>query len=199
MNHYEVLGVDKYASGDELKAAYRARARSTHPDKGGTDEAFSAVSIAYSVLSDPERRLLYDATGEDDNKPFHIQVQDRLLVVFNAAIDLPDHAELIKTARTAFKNTLVEIRTAERKELSIKKSLQKKRDRVKCGGRENLIHLVIDKKLHDADANIAALKRERELIDGCLEALKDYTEDAPVKRSIMFEDFIRAGVEDFNG
>lgn len=62
---YDVLGVDRDASREEIKRAYRRRARELHPDAGGDEEAFKEVTRAYEVLSDPERRALYDRFGED--------------------------------------------------------------------------------------------------------------------------------------
>lgn len=63
--YYDVLGVSKTATQDELKKAYRKAAIKNHPDKGGDPEKFKELAQAYEVLSDPEKRKIYDQYGED--------------------------------------------------------------------------------------------------------------------------------------
>ncbi|EOY33260.1 hypothetical protein SCA6_010624 [Theobroma cacao] len=63
--YYEILGVSKNASQDDLKKAYKKTAFKNHPDKGGDPEKFKELAQAYEVLSDPEKREIYDQYGED--------------------------------------------------------------------------------------------------------------------------------------
>lgn len=63
-DYYNVLGVDRKASKDDIKKAFRKLAHKYHPDKGGPDEAkFKEITEAYSVLSDDKKRREYDAYG----------------------------------------------------------------------------------------------------------------------------------------
>jgi len=66
-DYYQVLGVSRIASDQELKSAYRALAQRYHPDKNqndpGSEEKFKELSEAYSVLADPEQRQRYDRFG----------------------------------------------------------------------------------------------------------------------------------------
>ena len=57
---YDVLGVLETATDREIKAAYRKQSLQHHPDKGGDERIFKEVSAAYEVLSDGEKRALYD-------------------------------------------------------------------------------------------------------------------------------------------
>ena len=62
---YKTLGVDKNASTDELKSAYRKLAVQHHPDKGGDAEKFKEISAAYDVLSDEQKRNEYNQLGDE--------------------------------------------------------------------------------------------------------------------------------------
>ncbi|MEK7604519.1 MAG: molecular chaperone DnaJ [Patescibacteria group bacterium] len=64
-DYYSVLGVDKKATPDDIKKAFRKLAHKYHPDKGGTDESkFKEITEAYSILSDERKRREYDTYGQ---------------------------------------------------------------------------------------------------------------------------------------
>ncbi|TQN69732.1 DnaJ-like protein subfamily C member 9 [Colletotrichum shisoi] len=66
---YEILGLEREATADQIKSAYRKAALKNHPDKVADDkrdeakEKFQSIAFAYAVLSDPARRNRYDSTG----------------------------------------------------------------------------------------------------------------------------------------
>ncbi|KAM7490327.1 hypothetical protein LguiA_033248 [Lonicera macranthoides] len=73
VDYYEMLNVEKNATDDDLKKAYRKLAMKWHPDKNPNDKAeaeakFKEISEAYEVLSDPQKRSIYDQYGEEGLK-----------------------------------------------------------------------------------------------------------------------------------
>src|SRR6188508_515116 len=93
-DHYKVLGVERKASQDEIKKAYRKLARQYHPDRNPGDaraEArFKEVSAAHDVLADPEKRKAYDqgtgpfAAGGFDPSAFGGSFSDVLSNLFRS-------------------------------------------------------------------------------------------------------------------
>lgn len=65
MDYYTILGVERSATQDEIKRAYRKLAAQHHPDKGGDTAKFQEVQAAYETLSDPNLRQQYDMRGKN--------------------------------------------------------------------------------------------------------------------------------------
>ena len=63
MNYYEILGVSKSATQEEIKKAFHKLAHKYHPDKGGDEKKFKEVNEAYQVLSNQQKRAQYDQFG----------------------------------------------------------------------------------------------------------------------------------------
>ena len=71
-DYYEVLGLAKGASDDEIKKAYRKLSKKYHPDinkEADAEEKFKEVSEAYEVLSDPQKKAAYDQYGHAGTDP----------------------------------------------------------------------------------------------------------------------------------
>jgi curved DNA-binding protein CbpA len=86
---YEVLGLERTAAAGAIKAAYRKRVRTAHPDRGGDPDEFMMIVRAFDVLSDPDARRMFDETGVVDPeaaKRLREEVAVVLADMFDAAV-----------------------------------------------------------------------------------------------------------------
>ena len=58
-DYYDILGVKRGASSDDLKKAYKKKAMKYHPDRGGDEKQFQKINEAYDTLKDPQKRTIY--------------------------------------------------------------------------------------------------------------------------------------------
>lgn len=70
-NYYEVLGLDENATPEEIKKAYRQKAKEFHPDKGGDEAVFKDIAEAYDTLGDDNKRKNYDYTRKHTGNQSH--------------------------------------------------------------------------------------------------------------------------------
>jgi hypothetical protein len=87
LDPYATLGVDRYASASDIKAAYRSRIRTAHPDvNGGNEDTAVLLNEAYSILSDPAKKAAYDR-GTVPTR----DVEDETLVCPECSVNVPIH------------------------------------------------------------------------------------------------------------
>jgi curved DNA-binding protein CbpA len=191
MDHYETLGVGADAKPDDIKKAYRKKARKLHPDKGGNAAEFAEVANAYEVLSDPKRKLLYDATGEDARLPIEVEVQNVLMTGFAAALQSDADIGMVAFVRkgliTAAKQYPVEIKKLK----ALKKKFTDKRGRVTSTAEVNLVHQLIDGELRAIDGALASVEHAIVLNKACQDALAAYSEDHKSNIDTILEEMMR--------
>lgn len=180
MTHYDELGVSRDATAEQIKAAYYAKAKSQHPDKGGSTEAFASIAKAYKVLSNHESRLLYDSTGQDARIPIDLEVQNILMQGFNEALAQENDIEIVAFVRINLERKLDEIPDELQKLEMRKQKLKTKRKKIKAKGL-NIVHLIIDAELKNIEGQLLNLKHQKAVGRACIKALKTYSEewDAP--------------------
>lgn len=84
---YQILGVDRKATKQQIKKAYRVLSKIMHPDKGGKEEGFKRLQFAYSILSDQTKRDQYDNSGSTYFTSIEDKFSDYVLQVITPMIE----------------------------------------------------------------------------------------------------------------
>jgi curved DNA-binding protein CbpA len=175
--------VKRSAAPEEIQKAYRRKAKTSHPDGGGSVEAFGELATAHAVLTDPKRREKYDRTGEID-PPRSNTIDASAIEIIAQKLGLIIHAEQDVTSmdigaliERAIQSDIVERQT----EISrLKRAIEratKLRDRVrrKGTGESNALAGVLD--WHEAATKVQIKKNEDAVssLERALEILADYS------------------------
>jgi hypothetical protein len=177
MNPYTELDVSVTASIEEIKQRYRTLAQMHHPDKGGDEELFKRIKLAYEILSDPIRRKQYDLTGEttttntkDEAIANIVQILLHVVPSFNV-----DEDDLIKIAedetRTMLELVDKDIGVTERYIANLEKVSKKLR--IKTNG-ENILNTFITHQIQQRKQELQNFQRRIKVCNLMLEILKDY-------------------------
>lgn len=121
---YATLDIEPGASEKEIKAAWRKLAKATHPDQGGDEADFRRVQEAYEVLSDSERRRIYDRYGETDPQDTLARLGEfaAFMVDPENADHILDPARQLESVRRVLEERQ---RRAERRHEAVKEDLEK--------------------------------------------------------------------------
>jgi hypothetical protein len=187
MNPYTELDVPVDASLETIKQRYRTLAQMYHPDKGGDEELFKRIKLAYEILSDPVRRKQYDITGETTTTNAKDEavanlVQILLHVVPNFNVDQDDliHIAEMET-RTMLDLVNKDIGVTERYILNLEKVASKLR--IKTEG-ENILSSFIVSQIKQRKQELVTFQHRVQVCNLMLEILKDYEYGL---RNLIFE------------
>jgi DnaJ-class molecular chaperone len=201
-SHYETLGVAADATPDQVKRAYRAKAQKHHPDKGGEAEQFAEVAAAYEVLSDPQRRLLYDTTGQDrERPPIEDEANQLLLTLFNQILSSGKTGNVLDFIREHLDGLTRSFKGDKARLSDRKRTLGKLRKKITSTAETNLAHVVIDNEMTAVEHAIADIDHKSAIVSACKELLESYSEEkdkeSAAPRSIYFQsagfDFTKGG------
>lgn len=186
MNPYETLGVDPSANAEVIKAAYRAKAKTLHPDAGGGADDFARLSQAFEILSDPKRRKAYDETGAIDatngNNADIMAWEIIAMVLENFLMEQVDHtdedvlARMIVGIDNALKVIDGNISGASTSVRRAEKMLKKFKRKKKVAGTDMLAKM-LDFRLRQARGHLGEFEKQRRHHIRAKELLAEYSYD----------------------
>lgn len=184
---YAALGISRTATPEEIKSAYRAKAKATHPDHGGDPQAFQQVQMAYEVLADPDRREAYDRDGTindariDQTNAKALGIIEQMLaqamqqlgpdgVVYNDVVERM--REALEENRAATKRNIEDNQRA-----IVRLARFAKRFSVK-DGKPNLLAQMVNFKIAGHEQRGREMQAGLDLHDRAAEILKDFSFEA---------------------
>jgi len=178
MTLYEELELDKNCTTDEIKHSYKVLAQKYHPDKGGDEEKFIRIKVAYETLIDPKKRQNYDSTGEfyNDNTISN-EVTNRLnnMITYWTKQINPEFDDLILKmkvdiyqAQTQTNNSITECQLIIKKLNTISNKIKLKNVGV------NLLKSMVDNKIELLENELSNYRRTLLVFEEMLDILENY-------------------------
>jgi curved DNA-binding protein CbpA len=178
MNPYEILGVETTATTEDIKAKYKQLANIHHPDKGGDEETFKTINLAYTILSDPIKRQNFDNQGIFfTDLSMYSEAKDVILKLFNEKIHShdPDHQDLIMLMRVELVNKKRTLENQLEQCNNIIKKMNKVKNKLRLKKKtENIIEDFVDSGLKNCKHDLIVFARGIQIYDYVLVILDNY-------------------------
>ena len=188
MNPYETLGVERAASAEQIKRAYRRLAKKHHPDSGGDERTMGAIIQAYAILSNPERKKLYDETGKTEaDRGIQGDVLAQFGVFAEQMLFQRDDINVSKCIAETEKQIAQQAEGEKQRLDAERKKLISAQDRILSKPENDFLGAIIAGRLADLDRSQKLLERKNEVARLALEMLKGYTFKEPEPRKSIFE------------
>lgn len=174
---YNTLGVDKKASDEDIKKAYRKQASINHPDKqGGDNDKMTELTHAYKILGKKKNRDHYDSTGEEQETPFEARFQEFIQTFFIKIIENEaniENVDMIEKLKKMAKLNISEVKNGKGDLESKLAKLNKAAERL-TAKKENRIAYILQINIDNHKQNIATADDHIKFMGEVLEVLSNY-------------------------
>jgi len=186
---YEILDIPKDATADDIKAAYRHKAKQNHPDVGDSAEKMAEITHAYEVLGDEQRRSRYDETGNDKEdhsfvSRFSSQVDSLMIqIIMYPGFD-PAKEDIIVIVKESIIDAIADFEASKKKEVQTIVTLDHVKRRIKTTGDTSIIDN-LDLRITNSKQTLASIDIEIEFAMKTLEFLKQYSYEIEVEIEVI--------------
>lgn len=189
MNLYEELGIDINATLNEIKKAFRKLSKIHHPDKGGDENKFMDITKAYEILSDINKRKMYDTDGtiSDGVDNTAQMINGKLAELFDAWL-----LNMIKGQKIDMKKFFADniskmiksVNTHKDESKNSMEKLNKIKENSSCKTGNNILHNIINDKIKIMEHNIDVCEKELKIINKLESLIDDYEFKNPFEEPI---------------
>lgn len=181
---YDTLSVPVGATQEDIKQAYRRLSRIYHPDKqDGNEEKFKQVAYAYHILSNPESRQRYDATGKGEEISIEVEIRSTLIATFQEGIrEGADH--ILDHANNTMNMGEIKLNMSKEKILALKERMLEKKAKIRTHGEVNLFHSLVDQEIEQIENVMQQIAHKLKVVEGCRLILDTYSSDEERREDI---------------
>lgn len=178
MNPYEILGVSIDATLEEIKSKYKQLANIHHPDKGGDEETFKLINLAYDILSDPIKRQNFQSDGifftdTSIEKDAHLKIEQLFFThLENYNPDVGNFIQILNTdVQHQKQNVRKEIDNCKRYIFKLEKIKNKIKLKEEA---QNIIEAIITKKIENCNRDLIRMGRDIQVLTNVENILNNY-------------------------
>ena len=181
MDFYTILDLEKDASADDIKKAFRKKAKENHPDReGGSDEMMATINQAYGILSDPEKRSRYDTTGSFGDMPnLEQQAESLIMTMFSRCMASRISGSIVWQVKQGIAAEHEALKTQSIQMKHQSDMLAARRKTIKAPSAKNLAHMVVDQQIQTINQMLQQKKDQMEIYTKALEIVEDYEDIEP--------------------
>lgn len=176
-NPYEYFGIKKTATKDDIKKAFRKKAKKQHPDVSQESQDFKKSVILYNLLMDDSSRDIYDRTGQFEQKASANIEYSKMTDYFMRACTSSDpvYENIIEKAKDMVRGDISLLQNSIKQIEDTKKNFYQVLDRMSTKRpEENILKITIENVVQQNETGKANNEREIKLLEKVLELFEDY-------------------------
>lgn len=178
---YEILGIKKGAAKQEIKDSYRDKAKSSHPDTGGSAEDFKEINRAYQILIDDNKRVRYDS-GENLEDILNANQSVAKMLLMQLFCDIicnvePDQVDFINLLKLNLQEKLREVEGFILLESRKKRRFEKAIKKVKSSKEVNLLKSLSEYQIEALNNSIKKFEQDKASVLEAQVMLNDFSYD----------------------
>jgi DnaJ-class molecular chaperone len=195
--YYDILGVQPDASQEDIKKAFRAKAKECHPDHhpgdAAKERAFKLLSIAYGVLCDTDKRKHYDETGSGPAIDIMGEVYGLIVQTFQKIVQAGGDDVLYSDPLKRMKDLFTESKGQAEGHIQKMTACNERNDKLikkithRDVGKGSFLHMALEQEKRQNASNMEKARHAIEIMDRACEVLDEFTFKADKRKEDVFD------------